>query len=166
MRADELMRELESDPAWFAKQKKRELLQAERRDVHDADQKQLVGEINAAGYQINCVWDLVNNTAHEVLERNFTGEYPVAYPILIKHLTLDHLPAIREGIIRALTVSDGGNEVAWALLGEFERETNADLKWVISNALRTVMNRKARKQYPAVDEYYSNHGRRSDAQDA
>ena len=166
MPADELMRELESDPSWVAKRDERERKQAERRKVLDADQKQLVDEICAAGYQVQSVWDLVNNTPHQFLERNFVGEYPDAYPILIKHLKLDHLPGIREGVIRALTVPDGGDDVAWALLGEFESEKNADMKWVISNALRTVMNRKARMQYPAVDEYYSNYARQPDTKDA
>ena len=86
MRADELMRELESDPSWVAKRDERERKQAERRKVLDADQKQLVDEICAAGYQVQSVWDLVNNTPHQFLERNFVGEYPDAYPILIKHL--------------------------------------------------------------------------------
>ncbi len=86
------------------------------------------------------------------------GEYPAAYPILLKHLGMEHHPRIREGIIRALTVPDGGNEVAWELLGHFEKEQDAQMKWVIANALRTVMNRSARKKYPEIDNYYKNPG--------
>ncbi len=32
------------------------------------------------------------------------------------------------------------------------------MKWVIANALRTVMNRSARKKYPEIDNYYKNPG--------
>ena len=166
MRADEFMRQLESDPVWVAKRDQREREQEKQRQVLDADQQQLVNEICGLGYQIKSVWDLVNNSPHQFLERNFLGEYLDAYPILVKHLSIDHHPRIREGIIRALTVPDGGDAVAWALLGEFENEQDADMKWVISNALRIVMNRNARKRYPAVDEFYSNHGRETDSGNA
>ena len=154
--ADELMRELESDPEWVAKREERERQQAKLRAVLDADQLELVREICDVGYQVTSVWDLVNNTPHPHLKRNFVGEYPAAYPILLKHLGMEHHPRIREGIIRALTVPDGGDEVAWELLGHFEKEQDAQMKWVIANALRTVMNRSARKKYPEIDNYYKN----------
>jgi hypothetical protein len=156
--ADELMRELESDPEWVAKREERERQQAKHRAALDADEMELVREIRNVGYQVTSVWDLVNNTPHPHLERNFVGEYPAAYPILLKHLRMEHHPRIREGIIRALTVPDGGNEVAWELLGQFEKERDAQMKWVIANALRTVMNRSARKKYPEIDDYYKNPG--------
>ncbi len=110
------MRELESDPEWVAKREERERQQAKLRAVLDADELELVREICDVGYQVTSVWDLVNNTPHPHLKRNFVGEYPAAYPILLKHLGMEHHPRIREGIIRALTVPDGGNDVAWNYL--------------------------------------------------
>lgn len=160
MRADDFLRQLESDPEWVARRDERErdhaLNVAKHRAKLEADEMVMINEIRAAGYDVKSVWDLVNNTPHPFLERNFVGEYPNAYPILIKHLEKDHIREIREGIIRALTVPDGGNEVAWALLKQFETERDRELKWVIANALRTVMNRSARKKFPEIDACYKN----------
>jgi hypothetical protein len=148
--AAELMAELEGDTEWVAR---RDALEREleiRRQVCSQDETQLVREIRDAGYDIDSVWDLVNNTPHPILERRFLGEYPSAYPILVRHLYVPHRKEIREGIIRALTVKDGGREVQTALLYCFESEMDANLRWVLANALRTVMPYHQRKKYPEI----------------
>ena len=85
------------------------------------------------------------------IERHFLGEYPDACPILANHVSIDHHPRARAGIIPVLTVLEGGNAVAWALLCGFESEPNAGMKWVICNAIPTVMNRTARKRQPSTN---------------
>jgi hypothetical protein len=148
--AAELMAELEADPEWVAQRDAKEREREAHRQVCTADQTELVREIRDAGYDIDSVWDLVNNTPHPILERRFLGEYPCAYPILVRHLSVPHRKEIREGIIRALTVKDGGSEVEAALLNCFQSETDDNLRWVLANALRTAMPYHRRKKYPEI----------------
>jgi hypothetical protein len=65
------------------------------------------------------------------------------------HLDFHH-EQVREVIIRALTVKDGGEPVWSALFEEFKSESNAELKWVFANALRTAMPYKLRRQHPEI----------------
>ena len=148
--AAELMAELEADPEWVARRDAKERELEEHRKVCAADERCLVREIRDAGYDIDSVWDLVNNTPHPVLERRFLGEYPDAYPILVRHLSVPHRKEIREGLIRALTVKDGGTEVESTLLQCFHSETDENMRWVIANALRTAMPYHRRKKYPEI----------------
>ena len=55
---------------------------------------------------------------------------------------------VREGIIRALIMKEGGEQVWSALFAAFETETNAELKWVLANALRTAMPYTLRLKHP------------------
>jgi len=110
------------------------------------------------GYEVDSVWDLVNNRPHPFLETNFSGEYTKAYPVLIRHLQVPHVSAIREGVIRALTVKDGGKEVENALLDAFNEEKEPSLKWVLSNALKTAMPYHRRKKMPEIATTYKNGG--------
>lgn len=140
-------------PPHEIKRKSKEELQKIWR-LREEDESQLVEEIRQCGYAVNSVYDLVNNSPHPVLERAFTGPYEKAYPVLIKHLDLDHERIIREGIIRALTVKDGGKEVEEALLKQFNSEENSDTKWVLANALKTAMPYHRRKKYPEIGRFY------------
>jgi hypothetical protein len=110
----------------------------------------IAAEVAQAGYAISSVWDFVNNTPHPLLSRPFTGPYERAYPILVRHLRVPHHERVREGIIRALTVKDGGPQVADALLAEFVSEQNQSLRWVLANALKHAMPLKQRKQHPEI----------------
>ena len=105
------------------------------------------------------VWDFVNNTGLAFLGHTFVGPYQPAYPLLIKHLAIRHDPRIREGVIRALTVKDGGPEVAEALLNEFRSERSPALRWVLSNALRTAMPYSQRRRFPEIQRAYKSAGR-------
>jgi hypothetical protein len=150
MTAQELMDKLEADPEWVAKRDARERAQAERAAILNADEAELVAEIRKAGFDIDSVYDLINNTPHPHLDRRFIGEYREAYPILIRHLNLPHHERIREGIIRALTVKDGGESVESALLNHFQNEKDIVLKWVLASALRTAMPYHRRKKHPEI----------------
>jgi hypothetical protein len=63
---------------------------------------------------------------------------------------LQHDPRIREGIIRALTVKDAGPEAENALLQELETENDRLMRWVIANALQTIIPYKRRTKFPQI----------------
>jgi len=148
--AGELLRQLESDPAWVAEHDRRERERSAAEAACRSDEAHLVREIRALGYDLDSVWDLVNNSPHPFLERRFVGPYDRAYGVLVAHLEVQHHPKIREGIIRALTVRDGGEGVASALFREFEREPMQELRWALANALRTAMPYRRRRKHPAI----------------
>lgn len=150
--AEQLLAELEADPAWRAQRDARAAELAARAAVLAAEEAQLVAEIRAVGYAVESVYDLVNNDPHPFLTRRFVGPYPVAYPVLLRHLKVAYSRPIREGIIRALTVKDGGAAVEEALLRAFQAESDSQLRWVLANALRTAMPYHRRKKHPAIAE--------------
>jgi hypothetical protein len=148
--AEDLLRGLESDLASVAERERRQRDQEATVAACHADEADLVHEIRAAGYDVDSVWDLVNNNPHPFLERRFVGPYQRAYRVLVAHLEVQHHHKIREGIVRALTVKDGGRELEQALLREFENEPSQELRWVLANALRTAMPYHRRRKHPAV----------------
>jgi len=150
--AEELLRKLEADPDWVAKRDARERGQIAWEAEMAELERNLVSEIRSVGYEIDSVWDLVNNAPHPVLERKFVGPYERAYPILIRHLKLPHIREVREGIVRALIVKDGGPEMEVALLDELLKEPDAALKWVLANALRAAMPYHRRRKHPQIRE--------------
>jgi hypothetical protein len=150
--AQELLAQLEADPEWVANRDAREKEQCHRKAEIAKHERKLVTEVCEIGYEIDSVWDLVNNAPHPILERKFIGPYVQAYPILIRHLKLPYIREVREGIIRALTVKDGGAELEEALLDEFYKEQDPILKWVLGNALQTAMPYHRRRKHPEIRE--------------
>ena len=154
MKASDLMKQLENDPAYQERIRKRN---AELQPIWDArkkDEEELVKEVNECGYSVESVYDLVNNAPHAFLERKHIGDYSKAYPVLLRHLDVPHERIIREGIIRSLTVKDGGKEVEEALLRHFESEKHPDTKWVIANALKVAMPYHRRRKRPEIAHFY------------
>ena len=150
--AEEALREHESNPEWVAKRDAREKEHARRGAELAEHERTLVRGVRNAGYKIDSVWDLVNNAPHPVLKRNFVGLYEGVYPVLIRHLKLPYIREIREGIIRALKVKDGGPELEAALLSELDKEQDPELKWVLAIALRAAMPYHRRRKYPQIRE--------------
>jgi hypothetical protein len=148
--AAEFLARLEQDPAYLQRRAAAEAaLEARKREIA-LDERDLVREVQAQGYDVASVWDLVNNAPRPVLERRFTGPYPRAYPILVRHLAVAHHERVREGVIRALTVRDGGDLVETALLVELRREQSSSLRWVLANALRVAMSYARRRAHPEI----------------
>jgi hypothetical protein len=152
--AGEVMARLEEDPEYQARRRAQETALAELGAACAADEHLLVAEIREAGYDVDSVWDLVNSAPHPVLVRRFIGPYPHAYPILVRHLQVRHHPRIREGVIRALTVRDGGEMVWQALLQEFDREMSAEHRWLLANALKYAMPYSRRRRRPDIADAY------------
>ena len=156
---EEFIAERNNDPAWVEQERLRNQQLERVAAMRRKDERCLVQEIRGCGYEVNSVYDLVNNVTnprYPFLPINFTGGYERAYPILVKHLDLEHEFMIRQGIIRALTVKDAGTEAESALLRHFISEKDQSTRWVIANALRVVMPRRRRKFYPEIDELYRN----------
>ena len=100
------------------------------------EDQQVAEELRKAGLHISSVYDLVN----------VTKSYPKAIPILLQLLPTIKEAAIKEGIVRALTVKEARPMAACILLKEFQQIPPAAsghaqiLKWVIGNALSVVAN--------------------------
>lgn len=120
------------------------------------NEEELLSEIRELGYMIDSIYDLVNNSPHPFLERKFIGPYPLAYPVLVKHLNMPYSPNIKEGIVRALTKKDASKIAKQPMLEFFLREENKFVKWAMSNALRCYMRKTERDQYPEIDLIFSN----------
>ena len=148
--AGELMAQLNGDPEYLARiaEQDRQIAKFVAEVAEEEDR--IAREAAKLGYEISSVWDFVNNAPHHFLPRPFVGSYERAYPMLVRHLRLPHHPRIREGIIRSLTVKDGGQLVSAALYHEFITEKDSGLKWVLANALRSAMPLKERKQHPEI----------------
>lgn len=123
---------------------------SEKEQLLKADERELVQEINDLGLRVESVYDLVNNSSHEVLKNKFTGPYPEAYTILVKHLDKEHHPRIKEGIIRALTEKDAKKIAGPKILELFYQETDNNMRWVMANALTRIYSWKERQKYPEI----------------
>lgn len=158
MKASDLMKKLEADPEYQELRKRKDLELIEREALFAADERDLVKELAKAGYEIESVWDFVNNNNRYKFLRRFKGSYNSAYSILVKHLQVEHHPRTREGIIRALTEKDANEVASDVLLSEFYQEQDSNLKWVLANALRTVLTRSQKTKHPEYKEVYIGKG--------
>ncbi len=92
--AAELMAKLQNDPEFLAQQKERERIRNEKTAARRETEKPLLAELRELGYVLETVWDLVNTAT----------PYPIAIPVLLKHLPKPYPDRVREGIARALAV--------------------------------------------------------------
>jgi len=158
MKASDLMKKLEADPEYQEMQKCKALELEERESALAEDERSIIEDLASIGYEIESIWDFVNNNNRHEFLRKFNGSYAGAYPILVKHLNIDHHPRIREGIIRALTENDANEVASESLLSEFYKEQDLKLKWVLANALRTVLTRSQKAKHPEYKEVYNGNG--------
>lgn len=158
MKASDLMKKLEADPENHEMRKRKDRELKERKTLLAADERGLIEDLVEAGYKVESVWDFVNNHNRYEFLRKFEGGYESAFSILVKHLDIEHHPRIREGIIRALTEKDANETASEALLAAFYHEKDSNLKWVLANALRTVLTRSQKAKHPEYKEIYDAKG--------
>jgi hypothetical protein len=151
---EEHKKSLESNPEYQRMQVEKQARLKKLQADCARDEAELVRELRGVGCNVESVWDLVNNALHPTLERTFVGPYPAAYDLLILHLRVPHIPRIREGIVRALTVRDGPPELRPALLREFDYESDQHLRWAISNALIHMIPKADHAGFPDVKAVY------------
>lgn len=92
-------------------------------------------ELGELGLQADSIWDLVN----------MKGRYPDGVVnLLLRYLPYDYHDRNKEGIVRALTVKEAKGKASEALILEYENTPveKDDLRWVIGNAIATVMTVK------------------------
>jgi hypothetical protein len=130
--AQEFMEQLERDPAYLELRRKQEQRRQDQEALYRRDEAALVAALAAVGVKVGSVWDLVNQS----------GSYPEAIPVLQAFLSeRSLLPATREGIVRALTVTEARGVVGHDLLRELRRSTSdaeMEFRWAIANALTVV----------------------------
>jgi hypothetical protein len=114
------------------------------------DEEPIVNDLRKLGLNVDSVWDLVNNKPSLFLKQKFTGNYSKAYSTLVKHLEFNYHPKTIEGIIRALTEKQAKDIATNKILELFDKESDQNLKWVMANALRTLMSLEKRKKYPEI----------------
>ena len=158
MKASDLMKNLESDPEYQAMKKREAKDLEENVTLLAEDERDIIEELGAIGYEIESVWDFVNSNNRYEFLRKFNSSYNTAYSILVKHLNVEHHPRIREGIIRALTEKDANEIASEALLEAFYQEKDIGLKWVLANALRTVLTRSQKAKHPEYKVVYNGKG--------
>ena len=131
MTAAEFGAELERDPEWVAMMDRKE---EERRRLSEASARNaapVLADLAAAGFPVESVADLFN------LKIN----YKRAIPVLLSWLPKVSDPAVKEDIIRAVSVEWARPAAARLLIREFdkpENATDASLLWAIGNALAVV----------------------------
>jgi hypothetical protein len=145
--AEEFVRELEANTEYQARLAEREERAAAVRAIYAPEDAALVEEFLGAGISVTSVYDLVNTSA----------PYPELHPILVRHLDVPHHRIIREGIIRALTIKNAGAAAESALFRHFQSESDSHLRWVLANALKTVMPYSKRKKHPEITLAFSHY---------
>lgn len=125
--AAEFKAELANDPTYQRMIRRKEEERKKLELVLNSDQRELIQSCCEVGVPIQSVWDLVNTTEH----------YPLAIPILVKHLEIEHHPRILEGIVRALITTDSRGVAFNALVKLFNQTTDSesDLKWLLGMAI-------------------------------
>ncbi len=129
----DLLKEMERKPEYLRKTKRTpEFVRAIAQD-----QRPILQDLEDVALSVDSVWDFVHTR----------DSYPEAIPVLLLHLHQDHLPEVKEGIARALTVREARGKIVEELLAEFRRSPTdtsrqRSAKWAIGNALAYVATEK------------------------
>jgi len=107
------------------KQYAREQMEKELR----AEIEELVKDLKKKGTKLNDVWDLVNTKE----------SYPEAIDLLTEHLSRKYHHKNKEGIIRALGVKESGIKTIRALIQEYPKIIQEDVKFAVMNAICTIL---------------------------
>ena len=133
----------------------RELMR--QRALVAADERDLVREIRAVGYPITSIFDLTYQRGpgsaslfRRRFRRRFAGPYPLAYPILARHLSLPHCALVRSRLASALRGGDTAEEVKQALLAAFSAEQDKDVRFSLATALYCSLGRLRSTDYPDI----------------
>lgn len=115
--AAEFMAELAKNKNYQEKQASKQKALEARQRLYQEDQKGLLYELSALGFELTSVWDFVNS------ENNYWD----AIPTLIKHLSIEHHPKVLSGILRSLAIEALSNDQAlWDRVVEIYKTTRSD----------------------------------------
>ncbi len=138
--AQKLDEQLKNDPVYLEMRAKKDREFKEKEELYKIEEKELVVDLKNSGCKINSVWDLINTSE----------SYPKAIPVLVNHLSKNYSDAIKEGIVRALTVKEAKGIAGQTLIKELEKASKQNREmnvWVIKNALKTVLTPKEKKEF-------------------
>lgn len=157
MNAADVADELRKHPILERRHDQEKRWMARNRALIAADEKELVREIRAVGYRVTSVYDLWcqgrhNNTGllERRFRRRFSGDYPLAYPILARHLLLQRNPILRAAIAWSLLPRDTSEEHKQALLTALRSETDAEVRVDLASVLLCSLGDARAKEYPEI----------------
>jgi hypothetical protein len=94
--AGELMAQLEADPEWVAQKAARDADREAEEKRYREEEKGLVADLNAVGVHVSGTGELIKRSE----------PYPLAVPVLLRHLRLSYSDNIRDMIARCLAIPD------------------------------------------------------------
>lgn len=143
--AAELMRELEADPKWVAARDAREARHRARADGIEADARSVYADLAAAGVSVGSL---------EELSRSQHLFPPGACAVLLlRHLDVPHLPAVREWLIRTLSVSTARAACYERLRAAYAAERDGEFRWLLANALSSMASFGEVSDLPGMERY-------------
>jgi hypothetical protein len=128
---DEFMAELESDPEWVAMMKAKEEQRLRLAEQSFKNAIPILRDLASAGFHVDTIAELYNQRLH----------YKKAIPILLSWLPRIADPAVKESVIRALSVRWARPAAALPLVREFRQAPDSSIdsmRWAIANALSVV----------------------------
>jgi HEAT repeat protein len=126
--AAELMAELQKDPEYVARMRQREQQQCANAENYARAAEPVLNELGAKGFRVSTIGEL----------RQRKLDYRSAIPVLLHWLLQISDPQVKEDIVRTLSVSRAKPAAAPALIEEFRKAENAELRWAIANGLAVV----------------------------
>lgn len=91
------------------------------------DDKRIVKALRENGIEVSSVYDLVNRPSSR------------AIPVLMRFLDEDLEPAIKEGVVRALSIKPASRVAIRPMINAFKRPNLPDsLRWAIGNAIEVL----------------------------
>ena len=142
--AAELMRELEADPKWIAERDAREARHRNRADAVEADAASIHADLADAGVAIGSLDELAN--AQHLFP-------PAAWAVLLRHLDVPHHPAVREWLIRTMSVSTARAACYERLRSAYAAERDGEFRWLFANALASMARFDEVSDLPGIEQY-------------
>lgn len=130
--AGELMAELQKDPAFLERQSQRENEIQQHLENYGASAAGVLADLAAVGFDVQSIGDL----------RRLNTPYHDAVPVLMHWLPRIRNDAVREDIIRTLSVP-WATDAAPLLVTEFEQADDTSgtgFRWLVANALEVLAN--------------------------
>ena len=136
--AGELMEQLRNDPAYQEQMRERALFAQQRAQAYSAAAEPLFAALRLAGCNVESLKEL-----REIGARSGQA-YRAAVPTLIRWVGEASNQALKDDIVRTLTLPAAAPDAARPLIDEFKRTEDAretGLRWTIANALAVVADK-------------------------
>ena len=122
--AEELLARLSADGNYVAEQQRKDEALRKRQAELEQAEAPIVADLHEAGVDVASTWDIVNRKE----------AFPLAMPVLRKHLDLNYPHKVREGIARAM--SDSAARPYWRdLVRIYKLEADEHVKDALAVAL-------------------------------